>query len=68
MITQGSIVELKTENATYSPCKVVSMSKTSISVEYSAGLKRDGETGKFRSDKRTENIPMRDVVSLQERL
>ena len=67
MIQENSLVELKTNDATYSPCRVVAISKTNITVKYSCGSKRDRSTGEFRVDQKTETIPMKNVVSLQER-
>lgn len=67
MIGKGSTVILRTVDAIYSPCKVVSMSGDNVTVTYFAGMKKDRETGRYREDHKVETISRKKILSLQER-
>lgn len=67
MIKEGSILILATENAIFSPCKVVSVGNTGLTITYYAGSKRDRQTGKFHEVRPVVTIPFKDIVKTSER-
>lgn len=67
MIKEGSILVLTTENAVFSPCKVVGVGKTGVTITYFAGSKRDRKTGKFIEVRPVVTIPFKDIVKASER-
>ena len=64
MIKKGQTVHLETKDAIYSPCKVMEISKMSITVRYFAGMKRDKSTGGFFEEYRVETLNMKNVTHL----
>lgn len=68
MIREGSTIVLRTNNAIYSPCKVVSISDQNITVTYCAGTKRNRTTGEFQENHPVEIIPRKEIISMSERL
>lgn len=67
MIEKGSILVLTTENAVFSPCEVVGVGKTGVTITYYAGSKRDRQTGKFHEVRPVVTIPFKDIVKMSER-
>lgn len=68
MIEPGSKIILETEDAIYSPCTVVSMSKKNITVSFCAGMKKvKGKEGMI-PDYRTETVSRDKIVNISERL
>jgi len=67
MIQKGSALILTTENAIFSPCEVVNIGKTSITITYFAGSKRNRQTGKFNEIRPVVTIPFRDIKEVSER-
>lgn len=68
MIQKGSIVILRTNEATYSPCEVLALSKENITITFFAGTRRDRKTGEFQDVHPVETIPIKKVTYLSERL
>jgi len=68
MIQEGSTVILRTDDAIFSPCEVVSLSKNNIVVSYFEGTKKDRRTGKFQGNYKIATIPFGKIVKLEERL
>jgi hypothetical protein len=68
MIKEGSRIILRTDDAIYSPCRVLSLSKVSITVTYFAGSKRNKQTGAFQEIHPVETISLNKVISMSERL
>lgn len=68
MIQKDSIVVLRTKEAVFSPCKVITLNEENITVTYFAGTKRDRETGEFGEVHRVETIPIKKVTYLSERI
>ena len=67
MIEKGSTVILRTTDAIYSPCQVISMSKDNVTVTYFAGKKKDRQTGEFADCHIVEIIPRKKIVRMSER-
>ena len=67
MIKEGSTLILTTENAIFSPCEVVGIGKTGVTITYYAGSKRDRQTGKFNEVRPVVTIPFKDIVKVSER-
>lgn len=67
MIEEGSILVLTTEDAIFSPCKVVGVGKASVTITYYAGSKRDRKTGKFHEVRPVVTISFKDIVKVSER-
>lgn len=68
MVGKGGNVILRTKNAIYSPCKVVSISDKNVTVSYCPGMKRDRKTGEFIMERREDTISKKDIISISERL
>jgi hypothetical protein len=68
MIQEGSTVVLMTDEALFSPCEVVSLSRDNIVVTYFEGMKKDRKTGKVQGSYKTATIPFKKIVKLEERL
>lgn len=67
MIKEGSTLIVTTENAIFSPCKVVSVGKTGLTITYFAGSKRDRQTGKLNEVRPVVTISFKDIVKISER-
>ena len=67
MIEKGSILVLTTSNAIFSPCEVVSVGKTGVTITYYAGSKRDRQTGIFNEVRPVVTIPFKDITKVEER-
>ncbi len=67
MIKEGSTVVLRTKYAVYCTCKILNMSKSSLTITYCAGTKRDNETGEILEKHITETISLKEVVKMSER-
>ena len=67
MIKEGSMLVLTTENAVFSPCEVVGVGKTGVTITYYAGSKRDRKTGKFNEVRPIVTIPFKDITKVSER-
>lgn len=68
MIEKGSTVVLRTIDAIYSPCKIVSMSKENVTVTYFAGNRKDRKTGEFCEDRPVEVVPRKKIIVISERI
>lgn len=68
MIQKGSTIILRTTDAIYSTCKIISMSDDNITITYIAGIKKDRKTGKSYEDRQVETIPRKKIISISERL
>lgn len=68
MIEPGSRIILRTENAIYSPCTVVSMSARNITVSFCAGMKKIKGSREMIPDYRTEAVSRNTILSMSERL
>lgn len=68
MIQKGSIIILRTTDAIYSTCKIISMSADNITITYIVGTKKDRKTGEFYEDRQVETIPRKKIVRISERL
>ncbi len=67
MIKEGSTLVITTDNAIFSPCEVLSVGKTGITITYFAGSKRDRQTGKFNEVRPVVTIPFKDIKKVSER-
>ena len=67
MIGPGSKVILKTNNAIYSPCEVVSISAKAVTVRFASGMKRDRQTKKMFMEMKVETVSRNDIISMSER-
>ena len=67
MIQEDSMVILRTDEAIFSPCEVVSLGKDNIVISYFEGTKKDRRTGKFQGSYKTATIPFKKIVKLEER-
>ena len=67
MITQGSIVVMRTTGAIYQPCEIVAMSEKTVTVKFFSGMKKKKGTGGMYADYVTESISRKNIVSMSER-
>jgi hypothetical protein len=67
MIQKDSVVVLRTKEAVYSTCKIVSMGKENITIKYFTGMQKDNQTGQMRGDHRVETISRKNIVDISER-
>jgi len=63
MINVGSTVVIRTNKATYSPCRIVKMSSDNVVVSFFSGPPK-GKRGGWV----TETIPKKDIEHMSERL
>ena len=68
MIKAGSTAVIRTVDAIYQPCQVTAISKENVTVAYFAGMRKDRATGRYKEDHRTETIPCKKILSMQERV
>jgi len=68
MIDKGSTVVLQTKKAIFSTCEIVDRTKTTISVRYFAGMKRDSETKEYYESRPVEMILLKEIIHISERL
>jgi len=68
MISDGTTVILRTEDAIYSPCKIVRINKKSLLISYCPGTTMDKNTGTLKPDRKTISIATKDVLYIKERL
>ncbi len=67
MIARNSTVILRTIGAIYSTCKVLEINESSVTISFSAGTKRDRETGEYVQNIKEETIPRKKIIQLSER-
>jgi len=65
MLKNGSIAEVRTENAIYSPCTILSFGDKSIRIEYCSGLKTL-KNGVTKQDIKQEVIMRKDILLITE--
>ncbi len=68
MIQIGSTVILRTENAFYSPCKIVRLGTDNITISYYPEIKNDNKTGKIIASSKQETISRKKIISMCERI
>lgn len=68
MIRSGSMAVIKTDEAVYSPCRVISINKDNVTVTFFAGFKKDKKTGKIYEDRPVETISRKKILSMSERI
>lgn len=67
MIKEGSILILTTEDAIFSPCEVLKVGGTSLTITYFAGSKKNRQTKKFSEVRPIVTIPFKNIVKISER-
>lgn len=67
MIDKGSLVILRTKDAIYSPCKITSIDKTVVGVQFFKGMRWDKEKERYVEDHVIETIPRKEIVCISER-
>jgi hypothetical protein len=68
MLQSGSLATLRTQDAIYSPCRIVDISDESVTISYFAGSKKNPKTNEVHEQRLVETIPWRKIVSLVEML
>ncbi len=67
MIKEGSVLILTTEDTVFSPCKVLKVGETGLTITYFAGSKKDRKTGKFHEVRPVVVIPFKNIKKVSER-
>lgn len=68
MIQKGSKVIIRTEDAIYQPCEIISLGVDSITVRYFKGMKRIGKTSEMSEDYKVETIARKKIFNIAERV
>lgn len=68
MIEPGSTIILRTKEAIYATCKILAMNKDNIRIAYFTSIQKDRKTGKSCGNNVVETIPLKNIVSMSERL
>ena len=67
MIQNDSTVVLVTNDAIYSPCKIIAMSRDNVTITYFKGMNKDRKTGEYCESRPVETISRKNIASISER-